>query len=93
MSELVVNDDFYVDFADEITSVGNNLESYLRRYTEILESICECAIKEGDVYKNLCAFVEHANLLHGQIDTIAALLASVSKSFVEEIDVADKELY
>jgi hypothetical protein len=93
MGNLKVADSEYTTLAHRYSSLAFKLDTAYQSYVDILATICQNAISDGTVHKNLQAFTETAQALCGQFNEIALDTSEMCSGFVNGIDEADRYLY
>lgn len=72
---------------------GNGKDCIFNAYINILESIKSEAIIQGDIANALEAYISCAKSIKGQLKSISDDLKNLCNCFIEEIDVADKDIF
>lgn len=93
--EIVVIDDNYTEKqVNAYKAAGSKIESIVKRYTGSIKDLVETESFQGMTAEKLLAFVEVANmLLANSAGEICDKKAEYISKYIEEIDVADKEIY
>lgn len=90
---IIVFDEEYAYAAKEILDYGNALISYIDKYTKLVNRILEKAIIDVEISLRVLGIVNRVEALKSVLETISKEASSLCKSYVEEIDNADKYLY
>ena len=93
MGNLIVSDDEYTELAKAIRLAGTIFERKLEVYLDILAEVSSTGISKGQVKENLMSFASTARILTGQFGSVAEECASLSESFITEVDEADGPIY
>ncbi len=93
MGNLIVSDDEFAALADTYKAIGTAAEDKLKRYCDILKTICSNAISDGATFENLRGFLSQAQMMKGQISQLTKAWSSEFSTYVSEVNRADQYLY
>ena len=91
--DLVVHDDNCQELSREYYEFGERFEEYINRYSEILKSVANQGVKEGQVHNNLVKFIEAVDKLKKQGKDLSESAEKCANEFLVDMDTADSYLY
>lgn len=92
-SSLKIDDDYCKAVGTFYKTQGEYLNTYIKKYITVLESIKKDAIKQGDVAIALDSYIQYAKKMDNQIKTISTDVQQQVTNFLKDIDNADQYLF
>lgn len=89
-ANLIVSDEYINDMADYFKEQGQNYNSMLTAYRNIVHDMIENGIKKGRIHDVLTTYIEATNCIEGEMKLISLSINQKLKSFIDEIDAKDK---
>ena len=93
MSDLIISDTEYEDFASKAKNTSAIAEEQLSEYMDILKTILDNAVTHGNIYNCLTLFYEKATKLQEFVKPLGVDLNTSATEYLAEIDNEDQYLY
>lgn len=90
---LQIDDDYIKNVKTYFVDEGKEIESFLKEYISILESIKKTSIIRGDVAVELGKYINYAKKMKGQINNISETANKQCIKFISSVDNADQYLF
>ena len=92
-TSLKIEDQYVEDMGSFFDKYADNLEEGMESYLQIMNTIKEEALMEGDTAAALAAFIEHGEFLKGKIEALGETAKNVCANFLTEVDEKDQFLF
>lgn len=93
MQELIIMDEEFENYSEELRNLETQLESSLTAIIMQLTKASQEAIPSGNLHDNLVLFIEALNGMSGQMIYITNKVKKEADAFIQEIDEIDGTLY
>lgn len=96
--DLIVDDDYINNIVDNyLKDQCSYIENFIEQYVSILQEVLDCGICEGKTAKALEEFKKQVEstteVSSSSYNEMWEKISRYGKDFIEEIDVADGDLY
>lgn len=91
--DIKIDDDYIKASAKLLQKKSEDLQNGVDNYLSILDGILSDAIMEGETADALNSFISYAKTLAGIIKSVGEECKVLCENFLQEVDIADSELY
>lgn len=91
--ELIIDDDYCRAMGRYFVQQGAQLDKSIAEYISILRDVKDKGIVSGQVSDALSSYIEYAQQLKGQMETISTSLNVQIDNFLKRIDSEDQYLF
>lgn len=92
-TSLQIDDDYVKNMGKYFVEEGKEIETYLAEYIRILQRINANAIIRGEASEALRKYIEYAEKMTGQINSISETVRKQCEEFISDVDKADQYLF
>lgn len=92
-TSLKIEDQYVEDMGSFFDEYGRNMEEAMESYLQIMNTIKEDSLMEGDTAEALAVFIEHGEFLKGKMEALGEMAKSVCANFLDEVDEKDQFLF
>lgn len=91
--DIKIDDEYIKTIGEQLEKKCEDLQKGIDSYISILEGIINDSIMEGDTSDALSEFLSYAKALSGIIEPVGKETKGLCINYIQEIDIADSELY
>lgn len=92
-NQCIIDDEYCKSMGSYFKKQGEALDKMISDYIDVLETVKNTAIKDGDVAKALDSFIEYAKQMKGKIGVISNSAQVQVTNFLSKVDEADQYLF
>lgn len=91
---IVIDDNYSGNCSEAYAEAGREISSIMKKYTGIMKKLVEDGSLKGNTADKLQAFAETADMLLAQTaEILGNSKRAYMAAYVNDIDIADKEIY
>ncbi len=92
-NELIIDDEYCRSMGAYFESQGEQLDTFIVDYVEILEEVKAKAIMSGEVSNALSTYISYVNQLKSQIGLVSRDAKREIEGFLTRVDIEDQFLF